>query len=114
LYYPYYRGESTITEKSRSFLGIGQVFQDATELGSVEYHLEVLQEYSKACVVGAASYRIPGVRQIIGTVRGHLPIRTTLTLVTEEGHTLYFSITDTRGTIDAEGPLRTNNGQEAS
>ena len=95
------------------FSGTGEVFQDATPLGQAEYYLEVLQEFIEGKIIGGGAYRIPSCKEIQGSVRGALPIGTTLTLVTEEQHTLHFFTRDDRGTISAEGPLRTKDGKNA-
>ena len=95
------------------FAGMGEVFQDAAPLGQAEYYLEVTQEVIEGRVCGGGAYRIPSYKQIEGTVRGTFPIGTTLTLVTEEQHTLHFFTRDARGTISAEGPLRTKDGKNA-
>jgi hypothetical protein len=91
-------------EKLKSLTGTGKVYQDDTFLGDAPYQLDVYQEFIEGNTLQGA-YRIPGLKSIVGYVKGTFPAGTILKLVTAQGQTLKFFVADGAGGIKASGPL---------
>ncbi len=92
-------------EKVRSLTGIGKVYLDDKFLGDARYELDVYQEFIEGQMLSGGSYRIPGLKQIVGYIKGSFPIGTILKLVTAQGQTLNFFVADGNGRIQASGPF---------
>jgi hypothetical protein len=97
-------------EKIREFTGVGSVYSSDKLLGTGEYHIDVYQDFVEGRSM-EGSYRVPGMKSIIGSMRGPFPIGTILKLVTAQGYTLDFFITGSDGTIAASGPFLAEDGK---
>jgi hypothetical protein len=98
-------------DKIKSFSGKGKVFSGDRFLSNGQYAIDVYQEFIEGRNLSGASYRVPGMKEIVGTMRGErLPIGSILELVTSDGDTLNFFIADGNGTIRASGPFLTKDG----
>lgn len=96
--------------KIREFSGIGSVYSGDKFLGTGEYHIDVYQDFIEGRTHDGP-YRIPGMKSIVGSMRGPFPIGTILKLVTAQGYTLDFFISGADGTIAASGPFLTEDGK---
>lgn len=90
--------------------GTGKVFDGDQDLGPVRYDLDLYQEIQEIRTMEGVT-RIPGLKDVSGTVRGPLPLGKILKLVTKEGHTVSFFVTDLNGSIAISGPFLTKDGQ---
>jgi hypothetical protein len=98
--------------------GTGKVALDSDVLLAVDYHLEVYQEMIDVSNTEGRHQVPAGAKRVEGTVRSKdkaLPIRKRLKLVTEEGYTIDFSISNpTVGTIECLGQLLNDQGREGT
>ena len=99
-------------EKIKSLAGAGKVFSGGRLLGEGDYQIDVYQEFLQGQTLSNGQYRIPGMKRIVGTVQGGpFPIGSNLKLVTIDGATLPFFISNSNGRIEASGPFLTKDGQ---
>lgn len=96
-------------EKIKSFSGTGKVFSGDKLLGEGNYQIDVYQEFIEGNTM-EVTYRIPNGTTITGTMRGAFPIGSILKLVTKDGDTLDFFISNNSGRIAASGPFLTKDG----
>jgi len=103
--------EKHTREKLKSFLGTGKVFSGEKLLGEGTYHIDVYQEFIEG-QAPTGTYRVPGLKVIVGTMRGPFPIGVILKLVTTDGDTLPFFIAESNtGRLEASGPFLTKEGK---
>ena len=87
------------------------MFRGSVSLGVAAYHLDVYQEYLEGAMQ-EGRYRIPGMKRIEGTVRGNsLPVGDPLRLVTQEGHSLDFSVVNSNTGSIAVSDFVDSNGK---
>lgn len=96
-------------DKIREFSGVASVYSGDKFLATGEYNIDVYQEFIEGRTLDGTS-RVPGMKRIVGFVRGPFPMGPILKLVTGQGHTLEFFITGSDGAIAAAGPLLTQDG----
>lgn len=91
-------------EKINELTGIGNVYLADKLLGTGEYRIDVYQEFIEGHAM-EGPYRVPGLKRIVGSIKGTFPIGTILKLVTAKGQTLDFFVVDGSGKIEASGPF---------
>jgi len=96
-------------EKIRELSGVASVYSGNKFLAPGEFSIDVYQEFIEERTLDGPS-RVPGIKRIVGFVRGPFPMASILKLVTAQGHTLEFFITGSDGAIAAAGPLLTQDG----
>lgn len=76
--------------------GVGEVFENDTSLGNVDYLISIYQQIIKVETFGNIEKEEEGLKELIGKISSHnLPIGKNLLLVLEDGRKISFFVKNT-------------------